>query len=629
MNVINRIRFPRTSDASELYLKCGEGASLDIREEYAQIAFTKNGTVSFNSYFNSFYEAFYAKYTKLNSLHYLLNLQGDFRVSVYRELYGINNRQLVFEESFENYQLAEPVKVTLPDALRSEETGRTYLEITCLSEQGLFTRGCIATNEPKLREVSLGIITCTFKKETYLRKTVNTILADNSLKEKQYKIFIVDNGMTLKAEEFEASNVELIPNRNFGGSGGFTRGLIQALQEDCYTHLLLMDDDIDLESESIYRLISLYEYTDQDFAVAGSMLDLYRKNILCDSGSFYGIDPGSEGKYVHNPFITTAPKGGLNLAKTSNVNLLLSEDKVDFGGFWFFSFSANLLKQTKLPLPFFIKVDDVEFGVRIKERLGKSIVAFPGIAVWHEPFYAKAITWTLYYDYRNHLVTHATRNSLSYFDAVKFCTRFVRDKVFVFDYNSAEVMLKGFADYMKGPNFLKEKDPEALHSEIVNLSKTYSIQSVAVDSIADIRTSETLSTAKNRRYSLGDKFIRLFTLNGHLLPDFLLSKTNVLYYITPEHTDWWPKVFRYKRTIVYREGNNSLQQYEMNQLLGISILLKWLYIAASSSLRWSLVSADWRNSFEELTSMEFWKKYLKLDKQGDVQKEVASYASTK
>jgi galactofuranosylgalactofuranosylrhamnosyl-N-acetylglucosaminyl-diphospho-decaprenol beta-1,5/1,6-galactofuranosyltransferase len=67
----------------------------------------------------------------------------------------------------------------------------------------------------------------------------------------------------------------------------------------------------------------------------------------------------------------------------------------------------------------------------------------------------------------------------------------------------------------------------------------------------------------------------------------------------------------------------------MNRVAGISILLKWLFLAASSSMRWSSVSADWRNSFEELTSIEFWKKYLKLDKEVEVHKEGATYASTK
>ena len=53
MNIISRIQFPNTPDASNLYMKFSEGASLNLREEYAEITLTKNGVLSFNTYFNS------------------------------------------------------------------------------------------------------------------------------------------------------------------------------------------------------------------------------------------------------------------------------------------------------------------------------------------------------------------------------------------------------------------------------------------------------------------------------------------------------------------------------------------------------------------------------------------------
>jgi len=53
----------------------------------------------------------------------------------------------------------------------------------------------------------------------------------------------------------------------------------------------------------------------------------------------------------------------------------------------------NLLKKIGLLMPFFIKIDDLEFCLRIK--FAGAIVAFPSIAVWHEPFYAKVPIGTL------------------------------------------------------------------------------------------------------------------------------------------------------------------------------------------------------------------------------------------
>ncbi|MBW4596872.1 MAG: glycosyltransferase [Brasilonema angustatum HA4187-MV1] len=614
MNIISRIQFTNTPDASDLYMKYSEGASLKFCEEYAEITLTKNGVLSFNTYFNSFYETFYAKYTELESLYYLLKLEGDFQVSLYREHYEQENRELIHKENFENCQLQEQIKILLPDSWRSEDAGRVYLEIMCLSERGSFAEGCIATAQNPVREVSLGIISCTFKKEAYIKKTVDAILKDDFLQDKKLKIFVVDNGKTLNKDEFPEQQVELILNRNVGGSGGFTRGLIQALQEDVFTHFLFMDDDILLETESIYRLFPLYEYAKQDFAVAGSMFDLYKKHILYEAGALYAKCFDGDGDYMYNPFTIAPLKNNLNLENTANTNLLLSEENPDYGAFWFFAFSRKAVDEIGLPMPFFIKLDDIDFSLRIKEHFGSPIVPFPGIAVWHEPFYGKNPVWDNYYIIRNHLITHSMRNSLNYMDAVKFLTKSLLHKLFIFDYNSAEMLLKGFEDYMKGPLLMESSDPEMLHASIVGLSKSHKSQSIQSNSLLKSEPPNN-SGAKKTKDPAFKKLLGLLTLNGHLLPSFLLSKDDAILWITSDNMEWWPKVFTKKRVLIFREGNNSISQNEMSRPVGIGIFIKWLQIILKGGIRWSSVSSEWRNAVKLLTSTEFWTKYLKLNEQ--------------
>lgn len=612
MNVINRIQFPRTPETFNLYIKCNEGASLSSCVSDVKVVFNKNANVSFNTYFNSFYETFYAKYTVLESLYYLLSLEGDFQVSLYRERHGQDNRELIYKENFENCQLAEHTKILLPDSWQSEDAGRVYLEIMCLSEQGFFTEGYIATAQNPVREVSLGIITCTFKKEAFVKKTVDDILKDDFLKGKNLKIFVVDNARTLNNEEFTNKKVQLIPNRNVGGSGGFTRGLIQALQEDVYTHFLFMDDDIELETESIYRLFPLYEYAKQDFAVAGSMLDLYKKHILHEAGGLYSKTPDNNKNYKYDPFEVACINPGLNLENSNFINLLLSDNSPDYGGFWFCAFSKETVEKIGLPMPLFIKLDDIEFGLRIKERLGNPIVYLPGIAVWHEPFYAKNPVWDTYYWIRNHLITHSISNSLKYIDAVKFLTKRLLHKLFIFDYNSAEMIIKGFEDYMQGSLLMESNDPETLHAEIIRLSKTYKSQSIQSSSLLENQPPKNLSVEQTKQPAF-TKFFALATINGHLLPNFLLSNDDAFFFISPNYMDWWPKVFTKKRIFFIRESNTSVYKHEMSRTAGIVILIRWLLVIIKSSIRWSSVSSEWRNAFSRLTSMEFWREYLKLN----------------
>jgi len=605
MHTLGRIKLPSTADVSSLYVHCNEGATINYPEADKKIILRQGGIISLNSYFNSFYENFYAKYTKLDSLYYLLNLKGDFEVSLYREVYEGDNRHLLLTEKFEQCQLSDNVKLLLPNLLGTEIAGRIYLEITCLSDQGVFKEGLIATEQDKPREVSLGIITCTFKKEAYIRNTLNTILQDKLLQNKELKIFVVDNGRTLSESEFSSPRVQLISHKNVGGSGGFTRGLVEALESNTYSHFLFLDDDIELDSESIYRLFSLYEYAKIDFAVAGSMLDLYKNHVLYEAGALYGK---SYETMASEPFLCVPLKHNLDLKNNNSLNLLLLEENLDYGGFWFFAFSKEVIELIGLPMPFFIKVDDVEFGLRIKESVN-SIVAFPSIAVWHEPFYAKFPTWDAYYNYRNHLITHAIHGSLGYINAVKFLTKWLIYHLLFFEYNSAIMLIKAFEDYLKGPCFIKTNAPDLLHANILKLSQSYKTQNVKQNYLPQNQVES------NSRAGSLKKIVSLLTLNGHLLPNFLMSDDEVFISLGPGYPPGQRyKAFAKKRVNIFREESACLYQNDIDKLAGIRLLTRWFKLAARSSIKWSSISTEWKAASTELSSTSFWQQYLGMKK---------------
>ena len=602
MQVLGRVKLPKSVDVADLYLRCDQGAALDYQSETQEVLLPQGGTISSNSYFNSFYEQFYAKYTNLESVYYVLELEGDFQVTLYREVYQGEQRELLLSKQFAGCQLAVPTKVDLPNLTQVQHPGRIYFELTCLSEQGLFKDGIIATEQAKDREISLGIVTCTFKKEAYVKNTVNAILQDDLLQNKALKVFVVDNGRTLTADDFTDPRVQLIANRNVGGSGGFTRGLVEASQEDSYTHFLLMDDDIELDSEAVCRLFSLYEYAKADVAVAGSMLDLLKKNVLYEAGALYGVRPDNT---EAGPFSVTPLKHNLELQNPISLNQLLQEDDIDYGGFWFFAFSKELVESIGLPMPYFIKIDDMEFGLRIKEGCESKIVAFPSIAVWHEPFYAKYPIWDNYYHFRNSLITDAIHESLEYISAVKQTTEGIILFLLLFEYNCAEMVIKAFEDYLKGPDFIRNNDPEMLHSSIVKYSKNYKSQNVKQ---VDLPPEQYTRGARPGTFR---KIISLLTLNGHLLPNFLLSKDDAFIWQGPKYSGQRSKALARKRVFIFREGNNYLYQNDMDKLAGIKLLARWFKVVISSSTKWSTIGTAWRTAAKEMTSPLFWQQYLR------------------
>jgi galactofuranosylgalactofuranosylrhamnosyl-N-acetylglucosaminyl-diphospho-decaprenol beta-1,5/1,6-galactofuranosyltransferase len=628
MQVLSRISFPTSPDVSSLYMQCDEGAVINFSEgDYPsgtlkdslrvalrdrKIVFSREGSLSLTSYFNSFYESFYAKYTKLNSLYYLLRLEGDFMVSLYQEIDKKSARKLISVKYLEDCQLSKDTKVFLPNLQENkQQQGRIYLELVCLSDRGVFEQGLIATDEVSDTEVSLAIISCTYKKEVYIKKTVDTILQDPLLQTKQVKIFLVDNGQTLNKEDFLDSRVELIPNRNLGGSGGFTRGLVAALEANDYSHFVFMDDDIELNSESVYRLFGLYEYAKDDFAIAGAMLDLNKKTVLYEAGALYSI---ASHTMKYQPFSLTPLKHELELENPNRLNLLLAEDNIDYGGFWFFSFSRKTVEQIGLPLPFFIKVDDIEFGLRIKQALQGKIVAFPAIAVWHEPFYLKFIVWDHYYYIRNHLITYAIHQPLLFIRTFVDFTKQLIYELFLFEYNFIEMQIKAFEDYIKGPDWLKHNDPEKLHASVLALSKSHKTQNVQQN---EQKSDRVFQKGKS---NILRKLLALLTLNGHLLPDFLMQDDEALILLAKGYGGQRSQALGKKRVLIYREemsknnqGIPSLFQNEIDKSTGIKLLFRWLKVITISGIKWRSLRKQWKDASNELTSSSFWQQYLDIN----------------
>ena len=300
-------------------------------------------------------------------------------------------------------------------------------------------------------------------------------------------------------------------------------------------------------------------------------------------------------------------KHNLELQKTDSLNLLLSEDDVDYGGFWFFAVPKHFVEEIGFLLPFFIKIDDMEFGLRIKKRLGKKIVAFPSIAVWHEPFYSKVIIWDGYYYTRNNLIARTIYGTIKYTNTLVKFTKDLIQSLLIFEYNQAEMVVRAFEDYLQGPNILRNNSPEELHKEIVQLSKSYKTQVLQ----HNYHLNEPVNSPINAK--IGQKIVSLLTLNGHLLPSFIQSDGEVLLWQNSVHSGTISRAFRKKKVIIYREENSCLLQNEIDRSIGINLIVRWLKAIAQIAMKWSVIKAEWRNAAPELTSTGFWQQYLKTE----------------
>ena len=98
--------------------------------------------------------------------------------------------------------------------------------------------------------------------------------------------------------------MNIIPNKNVGGSGGFTRGLIQAERDSekyHLSHVIFMDDDIVIEPDALVRTYAILallkdEYKNKGIGGAHLRLDFpYIQHASGESWSPCGIISKKQG----------------------------------------------------------------------------------------------------------------------------------------------------------------------------------------------------------------------------------------------------------------------------------------------------------------------------------------------
>jgi len=138
----------------------------------------------------------------------------------------------------------------------------------------------------------LAIIICNFNKVDYLKGCLESLYKSN-FENLSYDVIVVDNASNDGSSKFVKDNypqIKLLQNRtNKGGSGGFDRGIKYAIQE-MYKYVVLLDNDILLEEDTILNLFK-YIKTNPKVGVVGSKIcTMDNRNILQEMGSFIDFE---------------------------------------------------------------------------------------------------------------------------------------------------------------------------------------------------------------------------------------------------------------------------------------------------------------------------------------------------
>ena len=330
----------------------------------------------FDTYFGGCSTKKWHRYASARNFKLRLRVKGIFDVRLTYFIndmeYNIAARNTCAIDTIDTKGEIETVEFAYPDdiALSSDMVA---FELTSLAD-GVFYEACYVcdVDEKAIRDVELNIITPTFKKEDFVRANVKLfekLLDSNEPIADHLTVTIIDNGRTLGAAPLsENPRIKKFDNPNYGGAGGFSRGMIEALRaESKPTHLLVMDDDVSVSPESFVRTYNLLRIVNNEYKdafLSGAMISMQlQDHQVEDVGNIF--DDGTFG----------AVKSFERCL--SDVNHVVSNEACrynhnrQYAAFWYCCFPMSVVEQQGLCMPFFVRGDDAEFGLRKEDTAKK------------------------------------------------------------------------------------------------------------------------------------------------------------------------------------------------------------------------------------------------------------------
>ena len=278
------------------------------------------------------------------------------------------------------------------------------------------------------------------------------------------RVILVDQGPTPLAETAGFAAVQdplgerltVIRQRNLGGSGGVTRGLHEGFKDSRITHVALLDDDAVAQPEGLAYAWAFAQAARRPTLVGGHLFDAAAPTNLYRLGE--DLD---HARFTRTSLPGTSVNTDLAHAAVTDHPWLGPAYSADFQPWWMCLVPRAAVEAIGLPMPFFVKWDDVEFGIRAKAA-GFGSVALPGSVVWRNSSVGKGAesTWRAYFLLRNRIVTallHDTRPTLLVTEsmAVSLCHLARREPA------SAALRWAALKDVLHGPGWLHRDLPMA------------------------------------------------------------------------------------------------------------------------------------------------------------------------
>lgn len=601
-----------------------ERADLYYRSErpFADCLELLNETVDFDTFFNVFSCGKYLRHTVVNNAALYLDVEGDVTVKLFHVdgeaephhcwAEGITKKrgttlltpQPLPQDALRTVQIGELCDgkterrtVALPFDFSAHTSGYIYFSVTAQGGAKVFGGYYDAPNVTA-RDVKVGLVICTFKREAYVKRNVANIqkyLQQNDDLRGKLDVFVVDNGCTLSQSDVQGAT--LVRNKNLGGSGGFTRGILEVQKRKAYTHVLLSDDDVVYQPSIFRKTISLLQTAKNphDLAVGAAMLRLDMPGVQHEFGALWNK------KYVSQQ----ALNNGYDVTKQAAILKNEQTYDADYSAWWYMCMPLCKVEENGLPLPFFVKIDDIEYGARCKFE----IALLNGIGLWHEPFEDKYSAYLEYYNMRNLLVANCLSKRSSGAKMFKWIVIHVALQLVYQRYFTLKYIFDGCNDFFKGAKFLLSADGEMLNKKLIAQNLKMQTKQALEEQGYDLQ----IFYLPKRKKTFGE----VVTLNGQLIPTCFYKKQSRKYRVVDMRKCYPQQFYKVKRVVQYNPVAET--GFVTKQKVGklFSTGFKLVGLSFKMLFRYRSAAKSFRKNREKLTSEENWNRLLEINGESD------------
>lgn len=570
--------------SEQLYLDIQKGG-IERDVEQNGVLLGKKSLISFGTYFNYFSLNTWRRYCRLNNLFFQLQGKGELVLRFYQtDTQPGSQSKLILEKTVILGKDSTAFHVDLSFLL--DKSGLVHFTIQALETCQIYGGSFYTTTEP-VNKVKLGIVITHYNRKRYLLPAIQRIrtqlLSDEVFKD-HIDLIVVDNSRNVSSEEAEGAI--LIPNQNYGGSGGFTRGLLY-LKDHEYTHCLFMDDDASCEIESIIKTFRLLQYSvTPRLAIAGTMLYEKESTIIHEKGAQY------------KPLSLIQLHCGLDLSKFQNLMATdLDVEKPEYGAWWHFAFKIEEVNY--YPFPFFVKGDDMLFGLMNDFK----IITVNGICVFGEDFRYKDGPLPRYLSVRANFALALIYSDCSIWIYFWRYVRWILISALTYRYASANATSIALQHIMQGPKFWVN---HMLFSDVS-------------DSLSDVLSEEKMTKVELKQlkpesrpvyFALLKKILIILTFNGFFLPKFLIKNRLVLSKKEIKHFPY--EIFRREKVLYFSKDYNEGYIAYYNRKRFFKELVLCIRLITQFMLQFRVIKKQYRNLSPKIMTEQFWRKvYMK------------------